>query len=232
MSDRIADTERFYELLGRLEQQVGGKRTLSEFATGIAPSIKGVYFFFESGECRQNGHGELRVVRVGTHTGNNSTLGSRLFEHKVDGGRSVFRDHINAALKNRVKARNLDQPDYRRATCVRHASCISTYIEKMPFLWLRVDDLKARKRIERTTVSLLSNWDREPIDKPSQNWLGHFREDPRCPNRNHRKVKKSGLWNVHYTTLRKDPNRLFDLMSQCIDQTPKPTDGRDERPCL
>ncbi len=224
--DRSKHVERFCELLKELEERLGGKRTLDEFTTGIAPSIKGVYFFFEPGEYRQDRYGDLRVVRVGTHTGNHSTLGARLFEHKVDGGRSVFRDHINAALKNRSKARNSRQSDHR------HASCISTYIEKMSFLWLRVDDLSTRKYIERTAVSLLSNWNREPIDKPSRNWLGWFREDPCNPNRNHKKIAKSGLWNIHFTTLRKDPNRLFDVLSSRIDRTPKPTNGRDERPCL
>ncbi len=59
---------------------------------------KGVYFFFESSETRGNG-GEPRVVRVGSHTGAQSTIESRVVgEHAIDWGRSVFRNHLGSAL--------------------------------------------------------------------------------------------------------------------------------------
>ena len=228
MTDRQRDTERFYNLLARLEERVEGKRTLDQLATGIAPRIKGVYFFFEPGEMRSSSHSEFRVVRVGTHTGNNSTLGTRLFEHKVDGGRSVFRDHINAALKNRARARKSYDKDHW------HAGCISSYIGKMPFLWIKVDDQGTRKFIERNSIALLSNWERNPIDPPSNEWLGNCREDPLIRNPNHDKVTRSGLWNVHYVSRKLDKHisRLFECIEIAVKQTPPISDGRDGESCL
>ncbi len=134
------DTERLYDILAQLEAQVGGKRTLNEFPTGIAPALNGVYFFFEPGEFRANGV-DLRVVRVGTHTGRTSTLGKRLFEHKINGGRSVFREHVNASLLHRAGIRHDDPKHW-------HAACISDYIGKMLFLWARVENRGQRRRIE------------------------------------------------------------------------------------
>ena len=228
MTDRQCDTERFYELLARLEERVEGKRTLDQFATGIAPRINGVYFFFEQGEMRSSSHSRFRVVRVGTHTGKNSTLGSRLFEHKVDRGRSVFRDHINATLKNRARARQSYDEDHW------HAGCISSYIGKMPFLWISVADPGARKFIERNSIALLSNWKRKPIDPPSKDWLGNCREDPLSPNPNHEKVTRSGLWNVHYVSQKWDMHisRLLECIEIAVKQTRPISDGRDDESCL
>ena len=221
---RKEDIERFYDILLTLEKRAGGKRTLDEFSTGIAPPVKGVYFFFEPGEYRSTDSAELRVVRVGTHTGKNSTLPKRLIEHKMDYRRSVFRDHVYWALRNRAKI------DHRtQCSDQEHQQCVSAYIGKMPFLWLKVDDHHERQFIESNTVAMLSNFRHKsnPIDVQSDDWLGHFRFDQKYQYRtkrirqNRKKVAKSGLWNVNYVNWKCYDRKLLDKISIAIDSTPK-----------
>jgi len=61
----------------------------------------------------------------------------------------------------------------------------------MPFLFVAVDDEPgpgtARRVIERNTIALLSNYQRTPIDPPSNSWLGFS-----CSRE---RVKESGIWN-------------------------------------
>ena len=112
---RVADTDRLYELLAKLEHGLGGKRILKT-ATGRSgwPS-HGMYFFFEQGEVRSDGR--PRVVRVGTHaltTTSRTILWQRLSQHKGNdsgsnpgGGNhrgSIFRQRVGAALLRRNQA--------------------------------------------------------------------------------------------------------------------------------
>ena len=61
----------------------------------------GLYVLFENGEY---GHGTNRIVRIGTHTGNNQ-LPSRLQQHfmRENMDRSIFRKNIGRALLNKAK---------------------------------------------------------------------------------------------------------------------------------
>lgn len=56
----------------------------------------GIYVLFEEGE---SGHGGDRIVRVGTHTGDNQ-LRSRLKQHFINENkdRSIFRKNIGRAI--------------------------------------------------------------------------------------------------------------------------------------
>lgn len=65
------------------------------FNEGSIPS-NGIYFLFEEGETA---HGTNRIVRVGTHRGQNR-LASRLIEHFINENkdRSIFRKNIGRAL--------------------------------------------------------------------------------------------------------------------------------------
>lgn len=190
MTQREKDIEQFYKLMKRLEERVGGKRRLSECSWNMGWPEQGVYFFFEDGETRTNSESDLRVVRVGSHAfraGSKSHLWHRLYQHKLDLGRSVFRDHVGRALKERSKT-NSSFPEHN------HSLCISTYIGEMPFLWVNVDGEDGhllRKSIERNVIALLSNWQRPPINPPSIDWLGHQAKKE--------EIRNSGLWNVHHT---------------------------------
>jgi hypothetical protein len=65
--NRHADHVRFYEILGSLEQALGGKRVLKDCDGRMVWPDRGVYFFFEPGETRSDAGSGPRVVRVGTH---------------------------------------------------------------------------------------------------------------------------------------------------------------------
>ena len=75
---------------------------------------------------------------------------------------------------------------------------ISDVIRRMPFLWMEVDvgDMTAgvqlRNYVEQNSIRLLSNYRRELIDPPSDEWLGNQCTDIKGANS---KVVGSGLWN-------------------------------------
>ncbi len=209
MTERQRDTERFYDLLARLEERVGGKRKLAD-CDGQEGWPQGVYFFFESGEFQWDSHSKMRVVRVGTHgtsPDSPSTLWWRLTQHKNDVGRSVFRDHLGTALLNRSGAARQTH---------NHQRCVNQYIGGMPFLWVKIDGddgHKCRADIERNSIALLSFWNSDSIGQSSDNWLGKWRKHKR------QKIERSGLWNVNYVTRDYDPSFLGDL-ERCVDNTP------------
>ena len=111
---RLRDVQRFYTILDDLEHLLGGKRTLAGTHAGMGWPRRGVYFFFEPGECRTTSGTGPRVTRVGTHAlnvGGKRTLWGRLRLHRGTiggtnpyGGNhrlSVFRHHVGTALAHR-----------------------------------------------------------------------------------------------------------------------------------
>ena len=192
--------------MARLNERIGGPHLIKDFASVVPPTAKGVYFIFESGEIRSPESDQPRVVRVGTHgltARSRSTIWTRLFEHLMANGRSVFRYDINRALRNRD-----DGPTGRN-----HSERITRYIGRMPFLWVEVDGEdghEKRRYIERNAIALLSGRHGDAPYKPSHCWLGLSSEKPA--------VQKSGLWNVNHT--KSDYNRAFltDLKC-CIEHT-------------
>ena len=225
MTQREKDVECFYELLQRLEDRVGGKRKLKDCHWNMGWPQRGVYFFFEEGETRTDFRDGLRVVRVGTHAvtaRSKSRLWHRLYEHKQDGGRSVFRDHVNRSLRNRVQATS-DKIEHN------HTRCISSYIGDMPFLWVDVDGENShlqRTRIESNSIKLLSTWRTDTGDQSSESWLGrHSGKD---------EIIKSGLWNVQHVKGNYAPSFL-DELNLCVNQTLRlnePTKGWDSPMCI
>ena len=164
---RIADTARFYDLLGQLEDALGGTRTLSACNGRMGWPQRGVYFFFEPGETRGLSGGGQRVVRIGTHaltSTSRTTLWNRLSQHRGDaeGNRgnhrgSIFRLLVGAAIARRGDcnrprswgvAADAGTAAHRlgisRET-LKEAEAdlerrVSAYIGQMPFLWLEVPD--------------------------------------------------------------------------------------------
>ena len=90
---------------------------------------------------------------------------------------------------------------------------VSAVIGTMPFLWLAVDDEPGpdslRGYIERSAISLLSNYERTPIDLPSSGWLGHYSD--------REKVRQSGLWNNNHVEDDYTP-AFLDAMQQLIER--------------
>lgn len=212
---RRADLDRFYGLLDQLRNRLGGYRRLRDCTGKSGWPDRGVYFFFEDGEFREDGK-TLRVVRVGTHavtTTSRTKLWKRLSAHrgnpggtKPGGGNhrgSIFRLHVGTALLNQASypepvasswgrgqsaAADIRGPEYPLERDV------SGVIGSMPFLWLDVPDAPGpeshRAIIEMYGVGLVSNHGRPAIDPASSSWLG------RKANRSH--IRDSGLWNVNF----------------------------------
>src|SRR5437867_8622036 len=110
MQRRLDDLVRFYELLDRLEQRIGGRQVLSACHGRMAWPKRGVYFCMENGEERTDTGSGLRIVRVGTHAltdDSGTTLWKRLSQHKGQqksgGGNhrgSIFRLLLGSTLVN------------------------------------------------------------------------------------------------------------------------------------
>lgn len=218
--NRLSDLVRFYSLLDRLKDCLGGPRTLATLGTFQDWPSRGVYFFFEPLEVRKESGDGPRVVRVGTHAltaGSRSTLRQRLIQHRGQSSGlgnhrgSIFRLLVGQAMLARgglprccswgVKG------DISQASAVLNVSRdslavgeapvehrVSEYIGSMPFLWLDVGDepgpRSLRGVVERNAIALLSNYQRPVIDPPSPGWLGN--------NSNRSLVRDSGLWNQRH----------------------------------
>jgi hypothetical protein len=213
---RDIDTNRFYALLDRLGQQLGGPRQLLACDDSSGWPRQGVYFFFEAGEQRRQGRGH-RVVRVGTHALRIenpavATLWDRLAQHRgrqlgdIGGPRrshSVFRRHIGTAIIKRHQLGDevCDNWYHYRSQPLeeRIELAVSEYIGAMPFLWLDVPDSKGRHDIEAGAIGLLSGRTGD-ADPPSADWLGRhaYKTEIQC----------SGLWNVQQTREPYDPGFL------------------------
>jgi hypothetical protein len=220
--ERLAHLRNFYDLLDELERKLGA-RTLSECSGRMVWPLRGVYFFMEEDENRSDTGLGFRVTRVGTHaitTTSKTTLWNRLSQHrgqeKSGGGNhrgSIFRLLVGTAL---IAKRGYDlpswgvgnnaPPDVRK--CEHQLECeVSRTIGAMRILWLGIDDFpeatSSRSYIERNVIGLLSNFERYPLDPPTEGWLGH--------NCNRHRVRRSGLWNQNHVDQSYDPEFLVCL---------------------
>ncbi len=160
----------------------------------------GIYVIFEKGETFNDID---RIVRVGTHTGENQ-LRSRLNQHfvKENKNRSIFRKNIGRCFLNRDKSKylNLWELDITsKADKVKNLKLldlnfekqletrISDYIQNnLSFCVFQVDTKEQRLFWESKIVSTLAKSNEL---KPSKNWLGNFSTKD--------KIKQSGLWQVN-----------------------------------
>ncbi len=89
---------------------------------------------------------------------------------------------------------------------------VSAGIGGMPFLWLAIEDEPGpenrRSYIERQAIALLSNSGKQPLDPPSDSWLGRY-----CDRE---LVRSSGLWNNNHTRDEYDP-AFLDALAQLVD---------------
>jgi len=223
--------DRFYHLLDALSRKVGGPRRLSDCSGRDGWPERGVYFFFEEGETREDGESP-RVVRVGTHAlsrSSRTTLWKRLAQHRgtlsgswAGGGNhrgSIFRHHVGTALLARdeypeeVLRAWASSRAHRRIRDIEYPleRAVSQHIGRMPFLWLAVLDAPGRDSrrgyLEANAIGLLSNCDRDSIDPPSPKWLGRWAHSPR--------VRESGLWNVNHVDQGYDP-AFLDLLERYV----------------
>ena len=161
---RLQDVKRFYEILGKLERRVGGRRILTEYSRSSLRRCwptGGVYFFMENGEKQSESGEGLRVVRIGL----SRALWHRLNRHKSRS--SSFRTDVGSALINKHKInysyytkwrnRNEDSTIKNDPTVKKLETCVTKIIGEMPFLCLKVDDKNLQSYIEGNATALLSN---------------------------------------------------------------------------
>ncbi len=160
----------------------------------------GVYIIFEHGEKYLEFD---RIVRVGTHTGNNQ-LYSRLNQHyiKENKNRSIFRKNIGRCILCKgnnpyLKIWDLDTTSAEEKKKNSHLvdvefemkieSQISKYIqENLSFCVFGNDNKKQRLFWEAKIVSTLAQSNEL---RPSSNWLGNY--SPK------QKIRAFGLWQVN-----------------------------------
>jgi hypothetical protein len=231
---RSTDVGQFYELLEQLEETVGGKQKLKDCTGYMDWPDRGVYFFFASDEHCDAGD-QLRITRIGTHAvseGSSTSLWDRLRTHRgvmrgtYEGGGnhrgSVFRKRVGEAFVERDSLHG-EYPNWgegssakreRRLNELEMERRVSDYLRDLPFLWLNVDDEPSaesqRAYIERNTIALLSNYQREAVDARSDNWLGRYSRSE--------KIRQSGLWNVNHVDEEYDADFL-DQFTEAVKQT-------------
>ena len=215
MNQRKEHIDKFYSLIAELEYHQP-KRQLKTSNGYMKWPEKGVYFFFESNELRENS--DPRVVRIGTHAiseGSRRNLWGRLRQHKGQkNGKgnhriSVFRKLIGFSLIGKDKLTypywGEDKKRISKETLISEVPLeirVSQIIGDMKFLCLEVpgESQKNNDRaiIEKNSIALLSNKHKEHIiDSQSENWLGKYS--------GHKDVIESGLWNSDHTELIYDP---------------------------
>lgn len=231
---RRSDLDHLYQLLGKLEDSVGGKQRLRDCTGYMDWPDRGVYFFFAADERRATSD-QLRLTRVGTHavsTGSGTSIWNRLRTHRgptsgtyEDGGNhrgSVFRKRVGEAMIERHDLHD-EYPHWgegssadrdRRLAELELERQVSDYIRNLPFLWIRVEDEPGPKSdrayIERNAIALVSNYQKEPLDSRMSDWLGNS-----SPSE---KIRQSGLWNVNHVEEEYDPEFL-DWLASAIDVT-------------
>jgi len=162
--------------------------------------LNGIYILFEKGELAHTGD---RIVRAGTHTGQNQLV-SRLNQHFVNENkdRSIFRKNIGRALLSKekdpyLKIWELDLTTRESKEKFSHLidkekqnkieKQVSKFIQdNFSFSVVEIQDKDERLITESKIISTLSLCKQ---CKPSDNWLGLF--SPK------EKIKKSGLWLVN-----------------------------------
>lgn len=160
----------------------------------------GIYILFEKGEKFNSFD---RIVRIGTHTGNNK-LFSRLKEHFLNENkdRSIFRKNIGRAFLNREKNPfleywEMDLTSKKARQELEHKvdlnlkniteNKVSNYIQNnFSFATFQVNEKNKRMYFEKKLISTISLCSES---NPSRDWLGNFSTKE--------KISKSGLWQVN-----------------------------------
>ncbi|MTP73978.1 hypothetical protein GMB80_13670 [Turicibacter sanguinis] len=164
-------------------------------------SKNGVYILFEKNEFGHNGD---RIVRIGSHTGNDNLV-KRLEEHflKENKDRSIFRKNVGRALLNKnsdsyldiwdidltsKKARTEYQPFIKTDYEELIEKQVSEYIrDNFTFSVIEVLDKEERLSLEKRLIEMVSSCDE---CYPSNNWLGMSSPID--------KIRLSGLWQIQY----------------------------------
>jgi hypothetical protein len=162
--------------------------------------LNGIYILFEKNEI---GHQKKRVVRVGTHTGDNQ-LRSRIQQHfcRENKDRSIFRKNIGRAILNKINDPFLEQWNWDLTTrkakekyslLLDHQKqseiekLVTEYItNNFSFVVFPISTKEERLFCEARMISTISLCN---DCGPSSQWLGKH-----SPILN---IRRSGLWQVN-----------------------------------
>lgn len=166
-------------------------------------SKNGIYILFENGEYFK---GLDRVVRIGSHTGNNR-LFTRINEHyiKDDHRDSIFRKHLGRCLLTinkrtdyienwnlKIKKRVDKEINYHRINWKleeEYEQLVTKYI-RTNFSFIVIPNLtneNERLRLEKGLISTFA----QAIEKTSsEEWIGNYHPD--------KKIRDYKLWNIHH----------------------------------
>jgi hypothetical protein len=158
----------------------------------------GIYILFESGEKYETID---RIVRIGTHTGNNQ-LHSRIFQHfeVLNQRRSIFRKNIGRCLLNCTNDPYLDSWNLEftsRADKERNAGRVDLTFEAaveaqisqiiqqtFTFAAFQIESIEQRLFYEAKIIATIAHMKPSPTNK----WLGNSSPVD--------KIRSSGLWQV------------------------------------
>jgi hypothetical protein len=196
--ERLITLERESDKVIVLHMLFNGLPRLDWTMINRIPYQNGIYIMFEKGESY---HGMDRIVRIGTHRGQDRLL-KRLRDHfvKEDADGSIFRKNIGRAflkmtsdpylqvweidMHNSENERNYGHLINEELETELEAK-IGRYLrDNITFVCFPVDEEAERLRLEEGIIASLN---RHPLFGPSSNWLGLNSPMP--------EIASSGLWN-------------------------------------
>lgn len=174
----------------------------------------------------RSGSSQTLWDRLKQHYG--TGLGSDEHPHGGDHRQSVYRREVGRAFiqKHQIQseypewnARRMKETGRERET-IRNEEYplerwVSTYIREQPFLWVQVDDEAGpdsdRNYLEQQIIALLSNFNRQSVDRRNDCWLGHYSPQ--------NKIGESGLWNSDHVEKDYD-SAMLERFERYIESTP------------
>ena len=80
-------------------------------------------------------------------------------------------------------------------------------------MFVTIKNTEELSRIEKGTIEIISNYNKQPIHIPSKEWLGY--------NHKNDKIIKSHIWNIQNTgnySDKKDYNQILMLLQEYIEK--------------
>ena len=203
--------------------------------------FNGIYFFYEEGEFWGHGGEKLRIVRIGTHKGNN--FRNRIAEHFLinekkmnfdkynskPSDRSIFRKNIGRALLNKnndpyLKIWEIDflpksnRIKYGYLRDIEKEKSIEKQIteiirSKFFFRFIIIENESERIGGKGLESKLIGTVSRCTKCKPSRNWLGNY--SPK------RQVRISGLWLTQHLSAEEITNEEMAIIEKLVYYTKK-----------
>jgi len=203
--------------------------------------LSGIYFFYEEGEIWGHGDKKLRIVRIGTHRGNN--FRNRISEHFLinerkmyfdksnpkPSDRSIFRKNLGRALLNRNKDHYLktwerdflprdNRARYGDSRNIEKEKSIERQITEILrnrffFRFIIIENEDERIGSKGLESKLIGTVSGCTRCKPSVSWLGNY--SPK------EQIRTSGLWLTQHLNAEGITNEDVLVIEKLIQKTKK-----------